>query len=243
MKQTVAYNPCEVDVRQMFNDIASHYDFLNHFLSAGTDKRWREKTISLLKPYNPEQILDIATGTGDLAIQAISLNPHKVMGVDISEEMLKIAGKKIIQKNLENRIFLQKAASEDLPFADETFNAATVAFGVRNFYNLEKSLQEIYRVLKKNGAVVILEFSVPAAFPMKQLYLLYFRKILPMIGKIVSKNKTAYTYLSETVMSFPQGKEFTTILEKTGFTKTRVKRLSAGICTIYVAEKYNSGIT
>lgn len=237
MKQTTAYNSDKVDVRQMFNDIAPHYDFLNHFLSAGTDKRWREKTIGLLKPYNPEQILDIATGTGDLAIQAISLNPQIVMGVDISEEMLKIAGKKIIQKNLENRIFLQKAASEDLPFADETFNAATVAFGVRNFYNLEKGLQEIYRVLKKSGVVVILEFSVPAAFPMKQLYLLYFRKILPMIGKIVSKNKTAYTYLSETVMSFPQGKEFTTILEKTGFIKTRVKRLSAGICTIYVAEK------
>ncbi|MFA4850955.1 MAG: bifunctional demethylmenaquinone methyltransferase/2-methoxy-6-polyprenyl-1,4-benzoquinol methylase UbiE [Bacteroidales bacterium] len=243
MRQPVVFNPAEINVKKMFNNIAPHYDFLNHFLSAGTDKRWREKTIRLLKPYNPEQILDIATGTGDLAIQAISLNPHKVTGVDISEEMLKIAGKKIIQKNLENRIFFQKAASEDLPFADETFNAVTVAFGVRNFFNLEKSLQEIYRVLKKSGVVVILEFSVPAAFPMKPLFLLYFRKILPMIGKIVSKNKTAYTYLPETVMSFPQGKEFTTILEKTGFIKTRIKRLSAGVCTIYVAEKYNSGIT
>jgi demethylmenaquinone methyltransferase/2-methoxy-6-polyprenyl-1,4-benzoquinol methylase len=237
MKKATKYNLQEVDVRKMFNDIAPHYDFLNHFLSAGTDKRWREKTISLLKPYNPEQILDVATGTGDLAIQAISLNPQKITGVDISEEMLKIACKKISQKKFENRIYFQKASSEDLPFADKTFNAVTVAFGVRNFSNLEKGLQEIYRVLKKSGVVVILEFSVPAAFPMKPLFLFYFRKILPIIGKIVSKNKTAYNYLPETVMSFPQGKEFTTILEKTGFVKTRIKRLSAGICTIYVAEK------
>jgi len=237
MKQATAYNPRDVDVRQMFNNIAPKYDFLNHFLSAGIDKRWRKKTIQLLKPFKPKQILDIATGTGDLAIEALSLNPEHITGTDISEEMLKIAKTKIEQKKVDNKISLLQAASENLPFPDSYFDAVTVAFGVRNFNDLEKGLSEIFRVLKTDGVAAILEFSVPLSFPMKQLYLFYFKKMLPLIGKIVSKNNMAYTYLPETVLSFPQGKKFTKLLEKTGFAKTIFKRLSTGICTIYIAEK------
>jgi len=237
MKKDAAYNPQAVDVRQMFNDIAPKYDFLNHFLSAGSDKRWRRKTIRMLKPFSPKQILDIATGTGDLALEALSLNPDHITGVDISEEMMKIGEKKILQKNVQDKISFQQAASENLPFQDTSFDAVTVAFGVRNFNDLEKGLSEIYRVLKKGGAAAILEFSVPTSFPMKQGYLFYFKRILPLIGKIVSKNSMAYTYLPDTVLSFPQGKTFCAMLEKQGFSKTSFKRLSAGICSIYLAEK------
>jgi len=221
----------------MFNDIAPRYDFLNHFLSAGMDKRWRKKTISMLKPYHPKQILDIATGTADLAIEAMRLQPEKITGVDITEEMLRLAAIKIQKKNLSDTIILKAARSEELPFADASFDAVMVAFGVRNFYDLEKGLKEMHRVLKKNGVVAILEFSVPTAFPIKQLYKFYFRRILPVMGKIVSKSKTAYTYLPETVLSFPQGKAFTSLLERTGFVNTRFKSLSMGICSIYIAEK------
>jgi demethylmenaquinone methyltransferase/2-methoxy-6-polyprenyl-1,4-benzoquinol methylase len=240
MKETVKevkYSPQEVDVKQMFNDIAPRYDFLNHFLSAGMDKRWRKKTISMLKPYHPKQILDIATGTADLAIEAMRLQPERITGVDITEEMLRLAAIKIQKKNLSDTIILKAARSEELPFADASFDAVMVAFGVRNFYDLEKGLKEMHRVLKKNGVVAILEFSVPTAFPIKQLYKFYFRRILPVMGKIVSKSKTAYTYLPETVLSFPQGKAFTSLLERTGFVNTRFKSLSMGICSIYIAEK------
>ncbi|NTW33998.1 MAG: bifunctional demethylmenaquinone methyltransferase/2-methoxy-6-polyprenyl-1,4-benzoquinol methylase UbiE [Bacteroidetes bacterium] len=237
MNKAKVYSPNDVDVQKMFNDIAPHYDFLNHFLSVGIDKRWRKKTIKLLAPYHPKQILDIATGTGDLAVSAIALKPEKITGVDISEEMLKIAKEKIIKKNLQNTIQFRQAASENLPFDNSSFDAVTVAFGVRNFKNLEKGLEEIYRVIKKDGVAVILEFSVPVSFPMKQLYLFYFRNILPLIGRIVSKSKAAYTYLPETVMKIPQGKAFTTLLENKGFVKTKFVRLSGGICTIYIAEK------
>ncbi len=240
MKETakeVKYSPQEVDVKQMFNDIAPRYDFLNHFLSAGMDKRWRRKTISMLKPYHPKQILDIATGTADLAIEAMRLQPEKITAVDITEEMLRLAAIKIQKKNLSDTIILKAARSEELPFADASFDAVMVAFGVRNFYDLEKGLKEMHRVLKKNGVVAVLEFSVPTAFPIKQLYKFYFRRILPVMGKMVSKSKTAYTYLPETVLSFPQGKGFTALLERTGFVNTRFKRLSMGICSIYIAER------
>ena len=236
-KQAIAYNPQEVDVRQMFNDIAPKYDFLNHFLSAGIDKRWRKKTIALLKPFQPKHILDIATGTGDLAIEALSLNPEHIIGTDISEGMLKLAKNKIEQKKISDKISLQLAASENLPFTDSSFDAVTVAFGVRNFNNLDKGLSEIFRVLKNGGVAAILEFSVPSSFPMKQLYLFYFKKALPFIGKFVSKNNMAYTYLPETVLSFPQGKDFVKHLENTGFLKNNFKKLNAGICSIYIAEK------
>lgn len=226
MKETakeVKYSPQEVDVKQMFNDIAPRYDFLNHFLSAGMDKRWRRKTISMLKPYHPKQILDIATGTADLAIEAMRLQPEKITAVDITEEMLRLAAIKIQKKNLSDTIILKAARSEELPFADASFDAVMVAFGVRNFYDLEKGLKEMHRVLKKNGVVAVLEFSVPTAFPIKQLYKFYFRRILPVMGKMVSKSKTAYTYLPETVLSFPQGKGFTALLERTGFVNTVLK--------------------
>jgi demethylmenaquinone methyltransferase/2-methoxy-6-polyprenyl-1,4-benzoquinol methylase len=240
MKETakeVKYSPQQVDVKQMFNDIAPRYDFLNHFLSAGMDKHWRRKTISLLKPYHPKQILDIATGTADLAIEAMRLHPDMVTGVDITEEMLRLAAIKIQKKNLSDNIILKAARSEELPFTDASFDAVIVAFGVRNFFYLEKGLKEMHRVLKKNGVVAILEFSVPSTFPIKQLYRFYFRRILPVMGKIISKSKSAYTYLPETVFSFPQGKEFIALLEKTGFVNTRFKSLSMGICSIYIAEK------
>jgi len=236
----IKLSPQEVDVRQMFNDIAPKYDFLNHFLSAGIDKRWRKKTIGLLKPFHPKLILDIATGTGDLAIEALSLKPEHITGVDISEEMLKVAEQKLEKKKLNDVISLQQAASENLPFADSSFDAVIVAFGVRNFKDLEKGLKEIFRVLKQDGVAAILEFSMPSAFPMKQLYRFYFRRVLPLIGKIVSKNNSAYTYLPVTVISFPQGKEFTGILGKVGFGKTKAIRLSGGICSIYIAEKMSN---
>jgi demethylmenaquinone methyltransferase/2-methoxy-6-polyprenyl-1,4-benzoquinol methylase len=240
MKETakeVKYNPQQVDVKQMFNDIAPRYDFLNHFLSAGMDKRWRKKTINMLEPYHPKLILDIATGTGDLAIEAMRLQPDMVTGIDITEEMLIRAAVKVERKNLKNKIILKQASSEELPFADASFDAVMVAFGVRNFFYLKKGLDEMFRVLKKGGVVVILEFSVPSAFPVKQMYKFYFRRILPVMGKIVSKSKTAYTYLPATVLSFPQGKDFTALLEKAGFVNTRFTRLSMGICSIYIAEK------
>lgn len=237
MKQPETYNPQGVDVGMMFNNIAPCYDFLNHLLSAGSDRRWRKKTIDRLKPFSPEQILDIATGTGDLAIEALSLNPAHITGVDISEEMLKIARKKTEEKKINGKISFHLASSEELPFADSSFDAVTVAFGVRNFYDIDKGLGEIFRVLKKDGVALILEFSTPSFFPVKQLYMIYFRKILPLVGKIISKNKVAYTYLPETVLSFPQGRNFCLLLEKNGFSKTGFSRLSAGICSIYMAEK------
>ncbi|MGD0710157.1 MAG: bifunctional demethylmenaquinone methyltransferase/2-methoxy-6-polyprenyl-1,4-benzoquinol methylase UbiE [Bacteroidales bacterium] len=233
----VKYSPQQVDVKQMFGDIAPRYDFLNHFLSAGMDKRWRKKTINMLTPYQPKQILDIATGTADLAIEAMKLNPDMITGIDITEEMLIRAAVKIEKKNLKSKITLRQARSEELPFTDASFDVVMVAFGVRNFFYLKKGLDEMFRVLKKGGVVAILEFSVPSAFPIKQLYKFYFRRILPVMGKIVSKSKTAYTYLPETVLSFPQGREFTALLEKTGFVNTRFTRLSMGICSIYIAEK------
>lgn len=237
MKNSATHNPQTTNVEQMFNDIAPHYDFLNHFLSGGTDKRWRRKAISLLKKYNPQNILDVATGTGDFALAALKLNPKKITGIDTSEEMLKIAEKKILQKKVQDKIFLASGRSENLFFPDKSFDAVIVAFGVRNFNNMELGIKEMYRVLNNKGVAVILEFSKPSQFPMKHAFLFYFRRILPFIGKLVSKNSIAYTYLPETVMNFPQGNEFADILKKTGFGKVKILKLSGGICSIYLAEK------
>ncbi|MFH0866994.1 MAG: bifunctional demethylmenaquinone methyltransferase/2-methoxy-6-polyprenyl-1,4-benzoquinol methylase UbiE [Bacteroidota bacterium] len=237
MRPSATYNPQTTNVEQMFNDIAPHYDFLNHFLSGGTDKRWRRKAINLLKKYNPQTILDVATGTGDFAIAALKLNPQKITGIDISGEMLKIAEKKIQQKKVQDKIFLTSGSSENLPFPDLSFDAVTVAFGVRNFKNLKKGIIEMHRVLNRKGVAVILEFSKPYVFPMKQVYFFYFRRILPWVGKIVSKNPNAYAYLPETVMKFPQGDEFAEIITNSGFGKVRIYILSGGICSIYLAEK------
>lgn len=224
-------------VEQMFDNIAHRYDFLNHFLSLGIDKLWRKKAIRILSVYRPEKILDVATGTGDFAIAAAKLKTQKIVGFDLSEQMLNVGREKVKRLGLADVIEFRKGDSEDMPFASGEFDAITVAFGVRNFENLEKGLQEFYRVIKNQGAVIILEFSKPKYFPMKQLYLFYFFRILPLIGKMVSKDQSAYSYLPESVMAFPDDQRFLDILQRVGFSKARQKRLTFGIATIYIAEK------
>ncbi len=224
-------------VATMFDNISAQYDFLNHFLSLGIDIRWRKKAISLLKADKPKLILDIATGTGDFAIESLALKPDHVIGVDISEGMLEVGRKKLKRKGLESVIELQKGDSERLLFDDNKFDAIIVAFGVRNFENLEKGLKDMHRVLRSGGKVVILEFSKPRTFPFKQVYQFYFKWILPKIGRLISKDSSAYTYLPESVNEFPDGKDFLGILEKTGFKQTECKPLTLGISSIYTGIK------
>lgn len=224
-------------VAEMFNNIANKYDFLNHFLSMGIDKLWRNKVISLLKKYQPKNILDIATGTGDLAITALKLKPEKITGIDISTGMLKIGNEKIKKKGLNNIIELLEGDSENIQFADQSFDAAIVAFGVRNFENLQKGLLEIHRVLIPGSAFIVLEFSKPGKFPVKQVYNIYFKNILPFIGKLFSKDNSAYTYLPQSVNAFPEGNAFLEELKKSGFKSAKEQRLSFGIASIYIAEK------
>lgn len=224
-------------VADMFDNISHKYDFLNHFLSLGIDIRWRKKGIKLLKEIQPKQILDIATGTGDFAIEALKLNPDHVIGVDISEGMLNVGREKLKKRKLDDRITLTSGDSENLPFEDNKFDAIIVAFGVRNFENLEKGLSEMFRVLRPGGKVVVLEFSKPKSFPFKQLYNFYFKNILPTLGKTISKDNAAYTYLPESVKSFPDGKDFTSILDKLGFKDTVCKPLTFGISSIYTGIK------
>ncbi|MEM9981223.1 MAG: bifunctional demethylmenaquinone methyltransferase/2-methoxy-6-polyprenyl-1,4-benzoquinol methylase UbiE [Bacteroidota bacterium] len=230
-------NSKKEQVAEMFDNISPKYDFLNHLLSLGIDISWRKKAIRLLKPKQPKQILDVATGTGDFALEALALNPEKVIGVDISEGMLSYGRKKIKEKRLENKVELRTGDSENLPFETATFDAVIVAFGVRNFENLEKGLAEIYRVLRPNGTVVVLEFSKPTRFPFKNLYNFYFKNILPNIGKLISKDTSAYTYLPASVQAFPDGKQFTDILTKIGFDKAKWLPLTFGISSIYMGEK------
>jgi demethylmenaquinone methyltransferase/2-methoxy-6-polyprenyl-1,4-benzoquinol methylase len=224
-------------VAEMFNNVAPQYDFLNQLLSMGIHKGWRKKSIQLLKDKKPKKILDIATGTADFAIEAMNLNPDKVIGVDISEGMLKLGVQKINKLGLQNKIELKLGDSENLPFSDNSFDAITVGFGVRNFENLEKGIADIYRVLNKDGILVILEFSKPKHFPVKQIYHFYFKYITPMVGKMFSKDKSAYTYLPESVNAFPAGEEFLSVLKKTGFKDTKDVILSFGIASIYIAKK------
>lgn len=221
----------------MFDNISYRYDFLNHFLSLGIDKLWRRKAVRLLKPYNPKFILDVATGTGDFAIQALTLNPEKITGVDISEGMLDMGRKKMISRGLQNKIEMVSGDSENLPFTDNNFDAVTVGFGVRNFENLEKGLSEIYRVMKPGATLAVLEFSRPRRFPFKQVYNFYFKAILPKIGLWISKDKAAYTYLPESVDAFPDGDDFIAILETIGFKNTSCTTLTFGISSIYLAQK------
>jgi len=237
MKKKSAYSPANTDVKQMFNHIAPTYDFLNHFLSVGIDKKWRKKTISLLIPFQPKLILDIATGTGDLSLEALSLNPEHITGIDISENMLQIAQQKITTKNLQQKITLLIADSEKIPFPSSSFDSIICSFGIRNFKNLETGIKEMHRVLKEKGVVAILEFSTPHNILIKYGYLLYFKYILPFLGEIISKSKKAYSYLPNTVLSFPQGEEFINILQKNGFTIKSYKRLSMGIASVYIAMK------
>ncbi|HKZ39065.1 MAG TPA: bifunctional demethylmenaquinone methyltransferase/2-methoxy-6-polyprenyl-1,4-benzoquinol methylase UbiE [Chryseolinea sp.] len=224
-------------VAKMFNNISHRYDFLNQLLSLGIDKSWRRKAIQVLKPLQPKHILDVATGTGEFALQALELNPQKITGVDISEGMLDVGRKKITDRRLESKVELIYGDSEKLPFKENKFDAVTVAFGVRNFENLNKGLKEIYRVLKPGGMVVILEFSKPAKFPFKQVYNFYFKFILPKIGSIISSDKAAYAYLPKSVEAFPDGGDFLHILHHVGFKHTQCSALTFGISSIYIGTK------
>ena len=224
-------------VALMFNNIARKYDFLNHFLSMGIDKLWRKRAIKLLKPLQPKRVLDIATGTGDFALASLKLNPDKVVGIDISTEMLAVGREKIAKRNLEDKIELFEGDSENIQFEDNSFDAITVAFGVRNFENLEKGLKEMNRVVRPGGKVVVLEFSKPKRFPVKQFYNFYFFRILPLWGRMVSKDASAYTYLPESVDAFPDGEDFLRIYKDCGFTEATQIKLSFGIASIYIGAK------
>ncbi|HOZ52477.1 MAG TPA: bifunctional demethylmenaquinone methyltransferase/2-methoxy-6-polyprenyl-1,4-benzoquinol methylase UbiE [Chitinophagaceae bacterium] len=220
-------------VENMFDGIAGKYDFLNRLLSFRIDVIWRNQVVNLLKKSNPQSILDVATGTADLAIALNKLNPKKIIGLDLSNNMLEVGRIKVADRNLTQTIELVKGDSENLPFENDTFDAVTVAFGVRNFENLTKGLSEIHRVLKPGGQFIILEFSKVKTFPIKQFYHLYFRYITPMIGKLFSNDNKAYTYLPNSVQVFPEGEEMCVILQTTGFKKPVCKPLSFGISSIY----------
>ncbi len=227
----------KAQVAEMFNNIAPKYDFLNHFLSFGIDKLWRRRAIKLLTRFEPRQILDVATGTGDFAIAALKTGAEKITGIDISAEMLNVGKRKTEKLGLGQKIDLQLGDSESLSFKDNTFDAVTVAFGVRNFENLGKGLDEIFRVLKPGGVLCVLEFSKPRAFPVKQCYNFYSRHILPFWGRLFSKDKSAYTYLPESVGAFPDGKEFVACMSKSGFVNCLEERQTFGIATIYLGRK------
>jgi demethylmenaquinone methyltransferase/2-methoxy-6-polyprenyl-1,4-benzoquinol methylase len=225
-------------VASMFNNISGTYDFLNHFLSLGIDMIWRKTAIKELLNDKPALILDVATGTGDLAFEAIkTLNPEKVIGVDISDGMLSIARDKIKKRKMHEKFEVRLGDSEKLLFDNDTFDAVTVAFGVRNFENLEKGLSDMLRVLKPGGKVVILEFSKPKVFPVKQAYNFYFKYVTPTIGRIFSKDSSAYTYLPESVASFPDGENFNMLMQKVGYQNTKFRALTFGICSIYTGIK------
>ncbi len=225
-------------VAKMFNNISGTYDFLNHFLSLGIDIIWRKKAIKELLADRPKLILDVATGTGDFAFEAIStLKPDNIIGVDISRGMLDVAEQKIKKRDLSHIFEVRLGDSERLLFEDNTFDAVTVAYGVRNFENLEKGLSDIYRVLKPGAKAVILEFSQPKRFPIKQLYNFYFNYITPAIGKMFSKDNSAYAYLPESVAAFPDGEKFTKLMQQVGFKQPKCRPLAFGICSIYTGVK------
>lgn len=222
----------------MFNTIAPYYDFLNHLLSGGIDIIWRKKAIDYLKESNPKLILDVATGTGDVAITAANrLHPDRITGVDISTKMLEIGRQKIAKKGLEKVITMEEGSAENLPYADNTFDAITVAFGVRNFEDLNKGLAEMNRVLKTGGTLVVLEFSQPGLFPFKQIFNMYFKYMLPLIGRITSKDPKAYQYLYESVQAFPAGNDFINYLHNNGYKSNKWIPLTLGICSIYLGKK------
>lgn len=226
-------------VAEMFDNIAHSYDALNHFFSLGIDVLWRKKSIRMLKKRSPKKLMDVATGTADFAIEAqrMGLNAEEIIGVDISAGMLEIGRKKVAKKGYSDVIDLQLGDSENLPFDDNYFDAYTVAFGVRNFENLEKGMTEMLRVLRPGGMGLVLEFSKPKSFPFKQLFWFYFRVVMPVVGKLVSKDSRAYTYLPESVKVFPQGDQFVAIMEKCGYKNVEQKRLTGGIATIYTGIK------
>lgn len=225
------------EVAEMFNNISKRYDFLNHFLSVGIDKIWRRKAVNKLREIQPERILDIATGTGDFAVALLKLKPKEVIGVDISSGMLEVGKEKMKKRGLDNIISLKLGDSENLEFENDYFGGVTVAFGVRNFENLEKGLSEMLRVLQPGGRAVILEFSKPKKFPIKQLFGFYSKRLIPFIGRTISKDRRAYEYLPESVEAFPEGQDFMNIMSGVGFKGVYGKPVSGGIATIYVGNK------
>ncbi len=228
----------KAQVEQMFDKIAPRYDLLNRMLSLGIDVSWRKRAIGYLRANPPQDLLDVATGTADVAIMAAKiLQPARIVGIDIAKQMLELGRQKIAAQGLGQVITLETGDSEQLRFADQSFDAVTVAFGVRNFEHLEQGLGEMYRVLRPGGRVVILEFSKPRVFPFKQLYNGYFKYVLPLIGRLTSRDIRAYTYLFESVQAFPEGEHFLTILSKTGYKNPVCERLTLGICSIYSAHK------
>jgi demethylmenaquinone methyltransferase / 2-methoxy-6-polyprenyl-1,4-benzoquinol methylase len=230
--------PKKQQVAEMFDKIAFRYDFLNRFLSAGIDRGWRKKAILELKPLHPQTVLDVATGTADMPILLMKLlAPEKVIGIDLSEGMLNLGRQKVKKQQLTEKISLQTGDAENIFFSNGSFYAATVAFGVRNFQNLEKGLSEIYRILKPGGKLVIIECTQPSQRFFLPFYKIYLRVVTPRIGRMISGNRDAYHYLNESVIAFPEGKTFLQIMEKTGFKETYLKRLSLGICTIYCGSK------
>ncbi len=224
-------------VRSLFDNIALRYDLLNHLLSGGVDLYWRRAAIQTLTSHHPKRILDVATGTADFALAAMRLQPDEIIGIDISEQMLSVGREKIAQRQLERTISLRTGEAENIAFDEGRFDAAIVAFGARNFEDLDKGLLEMNRVLRKKGTVVVLEFSRPQIFPLKQLYFFYFKHILPVVGRLISKDKEAYQYLPDTVMRFPQGNEFLERLRNAGFSSVDEQRLTFGIVTIYTGVK------
>lgn len=225
-------------VEQMFDDIAPTYDKLNHRLSWNIDKGWRRKAIKELAALKPQTMLDIATGTGDFAMLAAQmLKPRKLIGADISDGMMEIGRAKVKEAHLDNIITFEKQDCLDLTYPDESFDAVTAAFGIRNFQDLDKGLKEMCRVLKKGGMLSIVELTTPVSFPMKQLFWIYSHTFLPVYGKLISKDNSAYSYLTKTIEAFPQGEQMMQILKKAGFAETRFERLTFGICTLYIATK------
>lgn len=225
-------------VEQMFDNIAPTYDTLNHRLSWDIDKGWRKKAIRQLAPYQPQSILDIATGTGDFAIlSAEMLKPARLVGADISEGMMEIGRKKVTEKGLQDIISFEKEDCLHLSYADNTYDAVTAAFGIRNFSNLDQGLKEMCRVLKTGGHLSIVELTTPVSFLMKQLFHIYSHTVLPVYGRLISKDTSAYSYLTKTIEAFPQGEQMVEILRKAGFREASFKRLTFGICTMYFATK------
>lgn len=227
-----------VQVERMFDSIAPNYDTLNHTLSMGIDRGWRKKGLLALKSIKPQSILDIATGTGDLAILADTiLSPQKIVGIDISEGMMDVARQKVSKLGLSEKISFEKQDCMSLNIADDSFDAAIVAFGVRNFENLDKGIREIHRILKPGGKLMILELSTPQSFPMKQGYWLYSKLFIPTVGRLISKDPTAYSYLPKSIEAFVQGKDMVNVLLKNGFKNANYKTYTLGICSMYIGEK------
>lgn len=225
-------------VETMFDHIAPDYDTLNHTMSFGIDRFWRRKAIRMLRPYRPQQMMDVATGTGDFALLACkTLQPRSLIGTDISEGMMNVGREKAKQAGLADRITFRREDCTTLSFADESFDAITVAFGIRNFEDLDRGLAQMYRVLRPGGHLVILELSTPDRFPMKQLFKIYSGCIIPLMGRLMSKDRSAYVYLPSSIQAFPQGEVMQEVIRKAGFSKVSFQRLTLGVCTLYFAEK------